>query len=195
MLRQILSKNLRTIFSSHPHPHLNIKTGKKLAHPAGGPNAVQGYCEEQVWKNYPGMWSVLDWVVKNISVSSRVTLCNSTDSTITLAHCFQPDGYKDVWPLLIPSMMTFLDDPSRTQARRCSNCFPHAAHYPTKDPSADRCSRAYILRAFPLCPQVRILQLSKSLKTGLSHLSDPETPTLARLTILIVLSKLMSPIS
>jgi len=55
LLRQILSKNLRTIFSSNPHPHLNIKTGKKLAHPAGGPNAVQDYYEEQAWKNYPGM--------------------------------------------------------------------------------------------------------------------------------------------
>ena len=41
LLRQILSKNLRTVFSSNPHPHLNIKTGKKLARPAGGPNAVQ----------------------------------------------------------------------------------------------------------------------------------------------------------
>ena len=35
------------------------------------------------------------WVVKNISVSTRVTLCNSTDSTITLVlHCVQPDGYE-----------------------------------------------------------------------------------------------------
>jgi len=75
------------VFSSNSHPHLNIKTGKKLARPAGGANAVQDYYEEQVWKNYPGIWSVLAWVawvVKNISVSSRVTLCNSTDSTVNL---------------------------------------------------------------------------------------------------------------
>jgi len=109
LLRQI-RKNLRTVFSSNPHLHLNIKTGKKLARPAGGPNAVQDYCEEQMWKNYPGIWSVLTWVVKNISESSRVTSCNSIDSTVILVHCVQPDGYEDIWPLLIPPMMTLLDD-------------------------------------------------------------------------------------
>jgi len=80
------------------------------------------------------------------------------------------------------------DDPlrwlsGRTQARRCSNCFPHAAHYPTKNPTTDRCSRAHIFRVFPFYHQMWILQLSKSLKTGLSHLSDPETPTLVQLII------------
>jgi len=81
LLRQILFKDLRTVFSSNPHPHFNIKTGKKLARPAGGPNAVQDYYEEQVWKNYPGMWSVLSWVVKNISVSS----CATSRSSLTQA--------------------------------------------------------------------------------------------------------------
>jgi len=38
----------------------------------------------------------------------------------------------------------------RAQARRCSNCFLHVTHYPTKNPAADRRSRAYILRVFPL---------------------------------------------
>jgi len=111
LLRQILSKNLRTVFSSNPHPHLNIKTGKKLARPAGGPNAVQDYYEEQAWKDYPGIWSVLAWVIKNISVSSRVISCNSTDSAVALVfYCAQPDAYEDIWPLLIPPMMTLLDD-------------------------------------------------------------------------------------
>ena len=36
---------------------------------------------------------------------------------------------------------------------------------------------------FPFYHQMWILQLSKSLKTGLSHLSDPEMPTLVRLII------------
>ena len=71
---------------------------------------MQDYYEGKVWKNYPGIWSVLAWVVKNIPVSSRVTSCNSTDSTVTLVHCVQPDGYEDLWPLLIPPMMTLLDD-------------------------------------------------------------------------------------
>jgi len=50
-----MSDPIRTVFSSNPHPHLNIKTGKKLARLAGGPNAVQDYYKEQAWKNYPGM--------------------------------------------------------------------------------------------------------------------------------------------
>jgi len=44
---------------------------------------------------------------KNISVSGCVTSRNSIDSTVTLV---QPDGYEDIWPLLIPPMMTLLDD-------------------------------------------------------------------------------------
>ena len=85
-----------------------------------------------------------------------------------------------------PSWMIIRQSTSSKVFRRCSNCFPHAAHYPTKNPTADGCSRAHILRVFPPCPQVWIPELSKSLKTGLSHLSDPETPTLVRLSTGII---------
>ena len=155
---------------------------------------MQDYYEEQVWKDYPGIWSVLAWVVKNISVSSRVTLCNSTDSTITLVlHCVQPDGYEDI--LLIPPMMTLLDDYQAEHKLKGVRIVSLMLHTIPQRTLLRTGVHELISSACLLSSDVYASTLQVKQNRPLSHLSDPETPTLARLTILIVLSKLMSPIS
>ncbi|KAF9448472.1 hypothetical protein P691DRAFT_792581 [Macrolepiota fuliginosa MF-IS2] len=146
LLRQVLLKNLKPIFSSNPHPYLNTTTGRKLARPAGGPGATQDYYDEQTWKTYPGIWSVLAWVVKNIP----------------------PDSYEDLWPLIVPPTMTLLDD--------------YQAQYKLEGVRIV----SLMLRNIPkdILRRTSVDELIfTSLKTALSHLSDPETPTLLRLTI------------
>jgi len=145
---------------------------------------MQGYCKEQMWKNYPGIWSVTAWVVKNISISSCVTSRNSIDSTVALVHCVQPDGYEDIWPLLIPPMMTHLDDyqaEHKLEGVRIVSLMLHTI--PQRTLLRTGVHELIFSVCFPFYHQMWILQLSKSLKTGLSHLSDPETLTLVRVII------------
>lgn len=68
LVTQILTQNLKPIFKSSPHPHLNTETGRKLGSYAGGPMAMQDYYEGQKWKQYPGVGKVVRWCVRNIEV-------------------------------------------------------------------------------------------------------------------------------
>ncbi|KAJ3571675.1 hypothetical protein NP233_g3604 [Leucocoprinus birnbaumii] len=146
LLRQVLVKNLKPIFSANPHPYLNTTTGKRLVRPAGGPGATQDYYDEQTWKTYPGIWNVLAWVVKNIP----------------------PDGYEDLWPLLIPPTMTLLDD------------------FQAKHKLEGVRVVSFMLPTIPkqILRRTGVDELIfTSLKTGLAQLSNPETPILLRLVI------------
>ncbi|KAF5363567.1 hypothetical protein D9756_000959 [Leucocoprinus leucothites] len=146
LLRQVLLKNLKPIFSANPHPYLNTTTGRKLTRPAGGPGATQDYYDEQTWKPYPGIWSVLAWVIKNTP----------------------PDAYEDLWPLLIPPTMTLLDD------------------FQSRHKLEGVRVVSFMLYTIPkqMLRRTGVDELIfTSLKAGLSHLTDPETPTLLRLII------------
>ncbi|EKM75759.1 hypothetical protein AGABI1DRAFT_131988 [Agaricus bisporus var. burnettii JB137-S8] len=146
LIRHVLVNNLKPIFASNPHPYINTTTGRKLHRPAGGPGATHDYYDEQTWKTYPGIWSVLAWVVKNM----------------------QPNSYEDLWPLLVPPMMTLLDDFRAQHKLEGVQIVSLMLHTIPKE----------ILR------RTGVDQLIfTSFKTCLSHLSDPETPTLLRLTI------------
>jgi hypothetical protein len=68
LVTQVLTENLKPIFKSSPHPHLNTETGRKLGSYAGGPMAMQDYYEGQRWKQYPGVGNVVRWCVRNIEV-------------------------------------------------------------------------------------------------------------------------------
>ena len=67
---------------------LNIETGRKLEAPAGGNWSSTDVYDTQIWKNAPGITYVLHCCIENI---------NHAD-------------YEGVWPLLIPPLMTILDD-------------------------------------------------------------------------------------
>jgi hypothetical protein len=47
---------------------LNVETGRKLPHTAGGYVAAQDAYEEQAWKDRPGVINVLLWCVQRIDV-------------------------------------------------------------------------------------------------------------------------------
>ena len=154
---------------------------------------MQDYYEEQVWKDYPGIWSVLAWVVKNISVSSRVTLCNSTDSTITLVlHCVQPDGYEDI--LLIPPMMTLLDDYQAKHKLKGVRIVSLMLHTIPQRTLLRTGVHELISCVSPLLSSdVHASTLQVTQNRPLSRLSDPETPTLIISTWLNLAFKVDEP--
>ncbi|KAI0299764.1 hypothetical protein B0F90DRAFT_1727127 [Multifurca ochricompacta] len=88
LLEEVLVERVKPIFRANPHPLLNPKTGRKIPRTAGGYAATQDAYEEQVWKENPGVGNVLLWCVQRIDT----------------------DAYENLWYLVVPPMMTLLDD-------------------------------------------------------------------------------------
>ncbi|KAG0700062.1 hypothetical protein DFH29DRAFT_808042 [Suillus ampliporus] len=84
VLIRILAHHLKPAFAANPHPRLNLQTGRKLHQPADTQDAYEG----QVWKTRVGTGNVLGWCLRNIEAST----------------------YESVWHLILPPVMTFLDD-------------------------------------------------------------------------------------
>ncbi|KIK07682.1 hypothetical protein K443DRAFT_129044 [Laccaria amethystina LaAM-08-1] len=146
LLVQILTHNIKPIFQSNPHPSLNLETGRKLLRPAGGPMASQDYYFGQEWKNSPGAATVVLWCVSNI----------------------QKDWYEEVWPLVIPPVMTLLDD--------------YEAKYKLWGVRIVLEMLKHVPKDLPRRTGVDGL-LRSSLKTCLAHLQNPETGPLLRAAI------------
>ncbi|KAF7799085.1 hypothetical protein EIP86_010315 [Pleurotus ostreatoroseus] len=88
LLTHLLTHHIKPVFHSNPHPAVHLSTGRRLARPAGGRAGVLDYYEAQAWKRRPGAPNVLAWCVRHI------------EGTM----------YERVWHLVIPPMMTLLDD-------------------------------------------------------------------------------------
>jgi hypothetical protein len=84
VLTRILTHHLKPAFAANPHPRLNLQTGRKLHRPADTQDAYEG----QVWKTRIGTGNVLGWCLRNIEAST----------------------YESVWHLILPPVMTYLDD-------------------------------------------------------------------------------------
>ncbi|KAJ8585420.1 hypothetical protein M405DRAFT_865407 [Rhizopogon salebrosus TDB-379] len=84
VLTRILTHHLKPAFVANPHPRLNLQTGRKLHEPADTQDAYEG----QVWKTRVGTANVLGWCLRNVDAYT----------------------YESVWHLIIPPVMTFLDD-------------------------------------------------------------------------------------
>ncbi|KAK0191366.1 hypothetical protein F5146DRAFT_1048368 [Armillaria mellea] len=119
LLKRILMHDVKPLFLSTPHPSLNLSTGRKLPRLAGGPMASQDYYEEQTWKEHPETTSLVLFVVKNI----------------------RSEDYEDLWHLVIPSVMSLLDDyEARYKIKGSLNrCLGHL-----KDPESPELLRAAI---------------------------------------------------
>ncbi|KAH6896481.1 hypothetical protein BKA70DRAFT_1438404 [Coprinopsis sp. MPI-PUGE-AT-0042] len=97
--KHILEKNVKpTFIASNPHPHLNPRTGKSLPQSqvlrppqqGGFSSVTQDFFvpEGQRWKSWVGLGAVLYWCVVHL----------------------EEDTYEAAWHLVIPPLMTFLDD-------------------------------------------------------------------------------------
>lgn len=62
---------------------LNLDTGRKLPHTAGGYAATQDAYEGQIWKVHPGIGNVILWCVQRIDVGLYVLILASAK----LLHC------------------------------------------------------------------------------------------------------------
>ncbi|BGP24594.1 hypothetical protein JCM10295v2_003512 [Rhodotorula toruloides] len=88
LLRHLLSVSLPPYFK--PHPKLNPSTGRVLSRPLGGDSGIQHWYEESEdalssWRRQPGLGAVVELVIK-------------------------PGEIEDLWPLLLPPMLAYLDD-------------------------------------------------------------------------------------
>ncbi|KAL5488230.1 hypothetical protein ACEPAI_6338 [Sanghuangporus weigelae] len=88
LVRSVLENHVKPLFLTNPHPQLNLSTGRALHRSAGGSMAAQDYYDEQTWKSHPGLANVISWCIQRIP----------------------QDDYEQVWHLLVPPVMTFLDD-------------------------------------------------------------------------------------
>ncbi|KIP09815.1 hypothetical protein PHLGIDRAFT_34198 [Phlebiopsis gigantea 11061_1 CR5-6] len=88
LVEAILNECVRPIFRSNLHPKVNASTGRVLPRSAGGTSAYQDHYEGQVWKRHPGVLNVIDWCVT----------------------CIEGTAYERIWHLVIPPIMTLLDD-------------------------------------------------------------------------------------
>ncbi|KIL67237.1 hypothetical protein M378DRAFT_177394 [Amanita muscaria Koide BX008] len=88
LLEVLLTHHIKPIFQCSVHPNINPTTGRKLPRQAGGSLASQDFYESQGWKEHPGVGNVLLWCLKH----------------------FNTECYEKIWHLLIPPIMTMLDD-------------------------------------------------------------------------------------
>lgn len=88
LLELLLTQHIKPVFDYNIHPNINPTTGRKLHRPAGGPLASQDFYESQKWKERPGIENVILWCLKHIDRYY----------------------YEQIWHLLIPPIMTMLDD-------------------------------------------------------------------------------------
>ena len=107
VLEVLLIQHIKPIFDSNIHPNINPTTGRKLPRPAGGPLASQDFYDEQIWKEHPGIDNVIRWCLKHIDVSTSGIHSTDTDTPLMAG---QRDQYEKIWHLLIPPIMTMLDD-------------------------------------------------------------------------------------
>ncbi|KAH8985889.1 hypothetical protein EDB92DRAFT_2024276, partial [Lactarius akahatsu] len=88
LLEKVLMRRIKPVFKANPHPMLNLETGRKLPRTAGGYAAAQDAYDGQIWKAHPGIGNVILWCVRRIDT----------------------DAYERLWYLVVPPMMTLLDD-------------------------------------------------------------------------------------
>jgi hypothetical protein len=86
----LLADHIKPLFTASPHPMINLESGRGLSKPAGGPHAGFHMFVTQPWKNNLGICSVLAFAIQ----------------------CTRSSDYESLWPLIIPPMMTILDDHS-----------------------------------------------------------------------------------
>jgi Tti2 family len=98
-------KHIKPIFRANPHPMLNLESGRKLPRTAGGYAAAQDPYEGQVWKEHPGIGNVLLWCVQRINVCAYILVLACAE-----LRFWQTDAYERLWYLVVPPMMTLLDD-------------------------------------------------------------------------------------
>jgi hypothetical protein len=170
VIEHILKYVIKPIFRSSPHPSLNLSTGRKLSRMAGGPLASQDLYEAQAWKEYPGVPNIVSWCVKNMQV--RVLRYISVKNTERCGYN-EDDHYERLWHLIIPPVMTLLDD--------------YEASYKLSGIST-------VSQMLECVPKDLLLRtgidgvLSQSLATSLTYLHSPETPDLLRTAVPTMLS-------
>ncbi|KAL1701083.1 hypothetical protein EV121DRAFT_282920 [Schizophyllum commune] len=88
IVTRLLTTEIKPAFQGSPHPQLNTSTGRKLPRQAGGAMAGQDFYEEQAWKADASAVALVGWCARHMD----------------------KDAYEDLWHLIIPPVMTLLDD-------------------------------------------------------------------------------------
>ncbi|KAH7888171.1 hypothetical protein F5I97DRAFT_1926557 [Phlebopus sp. FC_14] len=84
LITHTLAHVVKPLFAPSPHPRLHTSTARVLTRPADTQDAYH----YQPWKEHPGLEEVIRYCLLNI----------------------EPSAYDSTWPLLLPPVMSFLDD-------------------------------------------------------------------------------------
>ncbi|KAH7097590.1 hypothetical protein BKA62DRAFT_623655 [Auriculariales sp. MPI-PUGE-AT-0066] len=145
VIRIVLVDHVKPRFSPTPHPDLSLDTGRRLRRPAGGPAAAMDMFDGQLWKQELGTPATVLWCTAHVS----------------------GDDFESLWHLLIPPIMTMLDD------------------YETRYKIWGVRNAAILIdRAPPVIIKRTGIGalLHESLCKMFMHLHDPETPALLRIS-------------
>ncbi|KIJ70362.1 hypothetical protein HYDPIDRAFT_105071 [Hydnomerulius pinastri MD-312] len=142
LISHVLTQVIKPLFAPTPHPRLHTDTARVLTRPAD----TQDTYHHQPWKAHPGLDEIVRWCILNI----------------------EPSAYESTWPLLLPPVMSFLDDyqaPYKVLGVRL------VSHMLTRVP-----------------PELLVRTgvdalLFTSLTNSLNHLRDPSTPELIRMAV------------
>ena len=107
LIQTLLSQHVKPVFHNNLHPKVNASTGRVLSRMAGGDASYQDYYEGQVWKRHPGILNVLCWCIRHLKV---LCLPSLTHAVIVIQGRSQDTSYEQLWHLVIPPVMTLLDD-------------------------------------------------------------------------------------
>lgn len=136
--------------------------------------AMQDYYEGQLWKQHPGIANVVLWCVNALEVSLNLSW-KEADSDIST----QPEAFEQMWYLIIPPVMTFLDDFDAKYKLQgviiVRAMLPRLPKGLVKRTGVD----GLIQQVFSkLYRSSNSFWLWQSLRTSLSHFQSPETPDL-----------------
>lgn len=122
LVKHVLLTYIKPLFITTPHPMLNPDTARKLDRKRGGDLFGDSYMDGD-WKGRSvdaeetgavGCWKTYLYFLTMIDVSSVLSsfLCRYPKHQLTSrsTRSKQKDHFEDVWPLLVPPLMTLLDD-------------------------------------------------------------------------------------
>ncbi|KAJ9104629.1 hypothetical protein QFC21_002127 [Naganishia friedmannii] len=101
--------DLKSIFSSNPHPEVSLDSGRRLIRPIGGDAGRSDMFEDQQWKGTWGVWNSLRWCIEVLPTQELV----------------------DNIPLILPPLLILMDDYEPSYRIRGLQILPSFLRIPT----------------------------------------------------------------
>ena len=195
LARHVLTVSLPPYFK--PHPKLNPATGRVLSRPHGGEGALNTWFESSEqdatsWRRQVGLSAVVNVIFEALKVRGNYTLLSDDDGHpdgALPADSTQPGEIEDLWPFLLPPLLSYLDDFESANKMRgvaiLGTLLKHVDASLLRRTGVGKVfERVRLTLLLPRTTASRELNVrgQQSLEACFSALSDPNTPRLLAAT-------------